>query len=324
MNWLDKIRLSSPWKYKAPLLIAFPYLVILNEGIPFNQAIQCIGLSFMTIIGIAAFGYFTNDISDRKVDSLAGKANHMVGRSVFQIILLLFFSLMVALLPWIWLPKDDISVLLISVELLAFVLYAFKPFRFKERAYLGLLFDMMYAHLIPTLLAYHTFNLIAHSSAFTDDSILYAILAWQIFLGLRNILYHQYRDAENDSLSNVKSDALSIGKDRTLKWIKTFVGLELISLLLVTVFLCKITFVPLIAWGVYMLSERKRILAHNDFKSWLYFVSDKFNLLWFPVCILAELAILDPRFMSLLGLHLILFDSVILEYLRIFLRRLKR
>src|SRR5262249_57433548 len=107
----------------------------------------------------------------------------------------------VALLPWLYLPLHWENGSLLGFELLLFVLYAFPPFRLKERGMLGLFADALYAHAIPAVLAVMTFSLMANRAY---DHLTWFVLAlglWQFFLGVRNIVLHQLKDFDGDTRS---------------------------------------------------------------------------------------------------------------------------
>jgi 4-hydroxybenzoate polyprenyltransferase len=70
-----RLRLSNPWNYKVPVLIAVTYLVMLHAGFDWVEGWVGFAFSVCTIIGIAGFGYLSNDLGDRDADRKAGKAN---------------------------------------------------------------------------------------------------------------------------------------------------------------------------------------------------------------------------------------------------------
>ena len=116
---------------------------------PIKDGFLSIGAALATTIGFVGFAYLTNDLADRKKDALAGKLNGTASLSNSTIAILILAFLSSALLPWLYLPIDHVSVACITAELALFVLYAFPPFRLKERGILGVFTDALYAHAIP-------------------------------------------------------------------------------------------------------------------------------------------------------------------------------
>src|SRR5687768_476539 len=70
-----KLRLSNPWNYKVPFLLSIPYLVLLVGGYNEGKSFYAILASLSVIIGIAGFGYLTNDLGDRQKDQMINKEN---------------------------------------------------------------------------------------------------------------------------------------------------------------------------------------------------------------------------------------------------------
>ena len=170
--------------------MAFKYFLLLVGKVDPFHATMSFFAAIATTIGFMGFGYLTNDLADRKKDALAGKSNGTRNLSSTWVVLLLVTFLATALLPWIYLPMDWISWLCIIVELVLFVLYAFPPFRLKERGFLGVITDALYAHVVPGFLASWTFYLVGneHYSHFWIFAI--ALVIWQFFwCEIRHIFY---------------------------------------------------------------------------------------------------------------------------------------
>ena len=141
-----RIRLSQPWRNKAPVLITFPYLALYLAEIPFKESFPYLILSVITIVGIAGIGYFLNDITDLASDREAGKTNAFSEVSLKGIIALALTLVSLAFLPWFFFPMDQLSWILIVGEIMVFALYSVKPFRFKRIVFLAPLLDAAYAH----------------------------------------------------------------------------------------------------------------------------------------------------------------------------------
>lgn len=310
-----KLRLNNPWKYKVPLLIGFCYFILLAGNIEPYIAVMSFFAAIATTVGFMGFGYLTNDLSDRKKDALAGKSNGTTNLSRASIVLLFITFLAIAILPWIYLPLDRISIICIVVELMLFVLYAFPPFRLKERGFLGVITDALYAHVIPGFLASWTFYLIGNKEYDLFFYFALTLSIWQLISGIRNITSHHYKDFENDQASGTKTFASEIGKEKVYQIMrKIFIPLEVISVLVFLfvvqleidfLFLAIILFL-ILAWSNYHKGEAETKVKHftNTFL-------DDFYRYWFPYIILFGLVLRDFDYWSILLFHVLIFHPFI-------------
>lgn len=282
------------------------------ELISAKEAIEFIALSFVTIIGIAGFGYIVNDLSDKDQDQKAGKPNHIGQMSALNTSIILVIMLGLAFSPWLVFPTDTLSFVLLSTEVCLFIVYSLPPFRLKEKGLLGVVCDSLYAHVVPTTLALYTFYLIGHNEIFRNTYLILPILVWQFVLGIRNILYHQTIDYENDIESGTKTYITMKGDGFGKRWIK---NLQFIESILLACFLSFFAFeyhwLPLF---IFLLHKSFMILKIDD--GWklnerLYHLSDNFNLHWLPIIFLALLIGWDLSFLWLLLIHLLFFDNVL-------------
>ncbi|MCJ8288273.1 MAG: glycosyltransferase [Crocinitomicaceae bacterium] len=318
----QKLRLSNPWRYKVPLLIAFCYFLLFAGDVhPFTAALSILA-ALGTTIGFMGFGYLTNDLADRKKDLLAGKPNGTTKLSSVSISLLVLTFLSIAILPWIYLPMDRISVICIITELVLFVLYAFPPFRLKERGFLGVITDSLYAHVVPGFLASWTFYLVGGEHYQNFFYFATSLSIWQLFSGIRNIISHHYKDYENDQASGTKTFATQIGKEKVYKLMsRVFIPLEVISVLVfLFVIQLEIDFLVIVllvflfvAWSNYRKGESETPAKHftNTFL-------DRFYIHWFPYLILFSLAFGLLDFWGITLLHILIFHPSIGRVLRRF------
>lgn len=306
-----KLRLSKPWKYKVPLIIAFAYFLLLVGNVDPFHATMSFFAAIATTIGFMGFGYLTNDLADRKKDELAGKSNGTSNLSSISIVLLLLTFLAAALLPWMYLPMDGISWLCIILELVLFVLYAFPPFRLKERGFFGVIADALYAHVVPGFLASWTFYLVGneHYEHFWIFAIVLTV--WQFFSGCRNILSHHYLDFDNDQASGTKTVATGIGKEKVHQLMtRVFIPLEVLSLLFfLAIVQLKIDYLVLVvllflmlAWANFKLEtgETRVKLFTNTFL-------DRFYIHWFPYIQLFSIAFCMCDYWWILVFHVLIF-----------------
>lgn len=318
--WLrDRLRLGRPWKYKGPFLISIPYFLIAVGHIPFPEALLAIVCALTTIIGIAGFGYLSNDWADREKDKLAGKPNALAGMPGGVVLGLLLFLLLMALLPWVlYFPVTWHSGVLLGAEFLLFIVYALPPFRFKEKGFAAVLCDAGYAHAVPALLAAWTFFLIGDRSWPHFELWLIGLGIWQFCLGMRNIVLHLELDYDSDLQSGTRTWPVVSGLDR-VKWIqrRVLVPLELLSFAFMVVLYS--LEIPSF-WGLYggyllfMLWNLRYHSRHpfpQNLKQRLTVWLDYFYVEWIPVVILVHLSWPDYRLLLLLLLHTILFPNAI-------------
>ncbi len=195
-----KLRLSHPWRYKAPVLLACVYMVFIKKQASLSEMAPWLGLSLLTIVGIAGIGYLINDFSDRQSDSKAGKPNFFEGASWLRVAFSVLTLTILALGPWYFFPMDRLSWILLIGELVCFVIYALSPFRLKKNIWIAPVLDALYAHVLPALLATHTFLLIIEA----DFSYLhlFALSLWQLILGIRLLINHLIEDRPHDLLNH--------------------------------------------------------------------------------------------------------------------------
>jgi 4-hydroxybenzoate polyprenyltransferase len=318
-----KLRLSKPWRYKAPFLISVPYFFLLVGGFQPLDGLEAIGWSFMTILGIAGFGYWANDFSDRDDDRKAGKANAFEGMPLWQAFGLLGILLSAAVLPWVFFfPIRPITIILLGAEFGLFILYSLPPFRFKERGFLGVLADSGYAHVVPALLAAATFQAMAPETVPHFGIFLMCLGVFQGFLGLRNIMLHQLGDFDHDLASKTRTWVVTLGLDRGWQVVKfIFFPLEclgFVAYLGALSWLGKEQVSTIVIGGAYpvflilafwQLHFWYRKPLQGTFQQWLSRLLDEFYVEWLPVCILGLMVWKDALFWPLAIIHFVVFPN---------------
>lgn len=325
-----KLRLSKPWKYKAPLILTFTYFFILTGNVSHQEFINTFLAAIMTVIGFSGIGYLTNDLSDRKKDEKTGKQNSITGLSTLQIFFIGIFLTAVALLPWLYLPVDRISIFLIGSELLLFIIYAFPPFRLKEKGFLGLIVDALYAHVVPSLLASWTFYLVANASYELFIPFIIALGTWQLMSGIRNILSHQIVDFENDKKSGTHTWVTKKGVVKAEKLMKNvLIPLEIITFLGFLFFIQKeINYFIFILIGFLILAYRSYAKVDETEKSVLrkQFTNiflDDFYIKWLPIIVLSGIMFIETEVRTVLILHLLLFQQQLQKVVFDFIHKIK-
>ncbi len=323
-----KLRLSNPWKYKVPFLITIPYLVLLlNEG-TLGNIIKPILCSILIIIGIAGIGYLTNDLGDKEKDGIIKKENATQAISVPTIVALFVFFLALSIGPWFYLPMNKYSYWLLTLQFVFFFLYSFKPFRFKERGFLGVITDALYGHLNPAILAAYTFYLIIGNSFQFFNPFLLSLALWQFFLGIRNIVFHQIQDYEKDIQSSTNTFVTNIGEQRAINLAQLYLIPIEIFLFLGFAFLISyfnpylIVFIVLY-WVAKFILSIKRIRTMN-YRQKAYLFLDDLYIKWIPLLVLLLLCLKSKLYIPLLILHFVLFQSEIKSYILKTLRKIFR
>lgn len=320
-----KLRLSNPWNYKVPVLITVPFLIFLMAKFAFLDALIAYSWSICTIVGIAGFGYLSNDFGDRKTDLLAGKENLLANMSFANILLLLLLFLTLALLPWfIFFPLNKLTGILLGAEFFLFLVYILPPFRLKERALLGVLTDSLYAHVNPVILAALTFEALAKNKIMGFELIFGSMALWQLFLGMRNILLHQIKDHENDLKSGIKTFSTQFGLEKANFWVgQVFAPLEVIAFLCFLGILGLYTLLPFVAWPIYLFWALLQKGHPKSLRAWLYQYLDDFYIQWLPIIILVAVSFYEPKMLLFLLLQILLFKSAFANTRDRFFRKMK-
>lgn len=312
--FIKKLRLIKPWRYKLPLLFSFCYLAILIGNKDYSSANIILLISIVSSIGFVAAAYFLNDLGDRKSDAIQGKENSTVGLNSLLIAIIVSCFVSLAIIPWLWIPFDRVSIAIIIAELLLFYAYSIKPFRLKERGFLGILADAFYAHLLPAILAFYTFILWTNIEA---KALLFQFIflgIWQSISGIRNIISHQIADFENDKKSEQKTWIQKIGIDNAETTIKRMLFLESFTFLIFlfsfwfyypVILISYLTFIILRVLSYTKNFKASKLSSRKFFSN--YFLDD-FYILFFPVIVLFALLWESASYWIVLVSHLLLFN----------------
>lgn len=205
MKWLETIRYSEWWVNKLCPLLALGYATILMNGGPFLRGALFLAFLLFSIANGAAYVCFINDITDIREDLVCGKRNRMIGvprrlRWILPVACLLVGA------PFLYILWPDwLSMVLYPLPCIAFSLYSFEPFRLKRRGFWGVLADASGSHLFPSL------YIVSAMSFYTAGRLNWvwfgAVAVWSLCYGLRGILWHQFRDRDNDLKAGVNTFA---------------------------------------------------------------------------------------------------------------------
>lgn len=318
------LRAHRWWDTQLPVMMAPVYLVLAgaDPAPPVMTTLGSLALFLLASVGIAGFGHLFNDLFDVEQDAESGASNLAAGRSVTRLAATFALVLLIAWLPWFWLPTSRSVWALLGVEFALFVLYSIPGVRLKERGILGPVADALYSWTISTAVAMLVF---ARLGGVVVPGWLSALLAgWAFVLGLRHILTHQIEDAGRDQAAGMTTFVTGLG------WMPTFRILErvllpaelllFLALLLVTGRGAPIVPIGFSIWaGLVVARERDRTVdprwmsGREPAIHRLFFLNitllQRFYTLWFPLLALAHLVARHPAYVLLAILHLALFEN---------------
>lgn len=197
---LSLVTRSTDWRLSfVPFIIGCVYLWIYIFNVPLESgSLKLFFFSLMTTFGFASLGYFINEFFDKKTDKAAGKINKLSLLKPGQQFFLFVSCLLITFVPWLWLPADSITWLLISAELILFLLYSLPFPRLKSVPYLSGFVDSFYAYVVPLTLSFYTYRLYSGAEL---HGFIFLFAAAVFFIGYRNITVHHINDIFKDKLS---------------------------------------------------------------------------------------------------------------------------
>lgn len=318
-----RLRLSEPWRYKAPFLMSVPYFMLFAASASFAKSLITILWSLCTIAGIAGFAYLSNDIFDRAADRAAGRPNGTTDLPAWAAALAFSAFLGAALAPWIFYFVDVVSLSLLIAEFLLLLAYSVPPLRLKQRGGLGVAADALYAHVIPALLAAYAFYVVTGRTYGRFPAFVAMLGTWQLCVGLRSVVTHQLADAEHDRAARISTYVIRRGEQASMRLIAFVLApLELAAWAAFTAVAAAT--IPLLAagWVAYAAVTGLIVKVHlgQPLREPLCDRLDRFlneyYLRWLPLAVLLALCIRDPRMIALLVLHLVLFRNGLTPLLR--------
>ncbi len=316
-----KYRTSEWWKPKAGLILSSIYLSVLINDVSLWDTFIYLPPALITILGIGILGHLINDFFDLSSDKQANKMNRLENKSFFEILAYLFFSFLLAFTPWLVLPVDNWVIIMLIVEVILLILYAIPYIRLKERGFLGLVTDSLYAYVVPPILAFYTFSMLGISSFEFTYFTLFAFL-WLFFAGVYNLAIHQIEDFDNDSISQTKTWAVKIGKERAFVISKKlFWNLKVVFLFVfsISIFpynrLAGVLLILAILFKLATVFNNVSLKKHysNTNIQYLQYVNFHYHK-WLTYLILGILVFYQYEFLILVAIHIMLFDFGKIRY----------
>ena len=174
-NVLKITRLRDWGKYLIPFWLGFAFLSVYINEIPFKQAIILISLLTISIIAMASYGYILNDFFDIEDDRKAGKQNSSKHLSKTTKIVYVIIFLVLALLPWLFLPFAYLNFGLFILQLLLLAMYPIPPIRLKKYVLTGVITDALYNSVVIVFVI--IFTLFDHAGKLiSNKAIILALL----------------------------------------------------------------------------------------------------------------------------------------------------
>jgi len=192
------IRYNDWWLYKIPPLLTVFYTTIYLYGYCISDNWKNILRLLFIISSSAIYVSIINDITDKKIDLIAGKSNLFSSMSEINVNLILTLTIFLQIYVLIYLNDYGYSKYWYLFSLLAYSLYSIPPFRFKERKYFGILSDALGAHSFPSIaIIMFVFSI---NKLEPDFIWVLTVFLWSLSYGLRGIIWHQFKDKEADEL----------------------------------------------------------------------------------------------------------------------------
>ena len=325
MSFIQNIqqRLLGNVLYKFSLIFCSIYVVLF-----YGNNLECdilfyLFISILVSIGIAGLGYVMNDIKDFKDDLQNNKPNLFNKFSKSQSVLLVVLFALLSIFPWLYLPTDKYTFYLLVIEFLLFFVYAFPPFRLKEKGFLGIITDALYAQVVPSLLAVYTFSKISNTILNVKLIVLYS--AWLLLVGIRNIIKHQVEDFDNDKNTKTKTFVTIYGIEYSKKIsLKYLFPIEFILFTSLLITIKTPYFIALLGYLLYttiLFIKRNKTTEIDSF----YFINtrifNEFYEIHLPIILLVCFCFSNAIFIFILGFNLLIFSPIYLSYLKGFLNK---
>jgi hypothetical protein len=336
------LRAHRWWDTQLPVMLAPVYYIFAasEPAPPLMTALGALALFLIASVGIAGFGHLVNDLFDVEQDVASGASNLVAGRSPLRLAGTFILVLLMAWVPWRWLPTPPAVWTLLGLEFALFVLYSVPGVRLKERGLLGPIADALYSWTISTAVALLVFARLGAAAVPAWASALLA--AWAFVLGLRHILTHQIEDAGRDQAAAMTTFVTRHG------WMPTFRILERVLLPAEGLLFLAITLVigidaPLVPIGFLLWTALVVVRERDRAVAWpaaaestpaihrLFFLNitllQRFYTLWFPLLTLVLLVTRHPAYLLLAILHVLVFENGLAVFARTdlpdFLRRFR-
>lgn len=309
-------RMTEWWRPKAGTILSLLVFYLLLWDVPFSDGWKLLAFSIMTLIGFGLLGYLLNDWADIPYDRKANKTNLVDGIPPFFRWIILIGLLVVSIIPWFVYFKTDMwSWILIGLQICLQLAYPLPPIRLKNYPIAAIITDSLYAFVVPTILAWHTFDLTSQLNDNQGQLLHFGFLGiWMFAMAVRHILNHHVSDRQNDLRSGTPNVAIRFQPRSIRSFIQSILfPIEIFaSLAFFASLLRESGFLPLVFLVIVSLFGAKHLKPSHPFfsvgfsKTWL----DHFAVfvLGFLSCVL--LSISEPSYLFVAILFLVLFTDL--------------
>lgn len=307
-----------------PVMLSGVYCVLTLSPITpsARQTIGTLLLFFIASIGIGGFGHLVNDLFDVDQDLASGADSLIANRQTFKVVRKFLIVILLAWLPWLWLPSNPLILSLLILEFVLFLCYSMPPIRLKDRGALGLIADSLYSYTISNAVALLVFAKLAQFQMPIWFTGLW--VAWSFTVGLRQILGHQIEDLSRDQLAGIRTFVSIHG------WKQSFAILERLLLPIETSFFVTILifisrnspaiipgfllFTVLVLWKQHLTGIRPVFdLLQSPSTERLFFINNtllhRFYTQCMPLLAIVPLILKNPQYFTLAVMHYALFQN---------------
>lgn len=289
------LRLKS-WWMKMAMFLCLVYSSFLFESISTTQVL----IAFIGLLLGAVWASIINNFCDVREDLISNKPNKFIGLSKLKAYFIITAVIVLGLSYMLFLIADLQTKVFYVLSWLCIFLYSYQGIRFKEIPYFDLLFDGLGTQLFPALF------ILSFCGKITLTT--FSACLWLFFsMGVRSLIVHQNRDYKVDKLAGLKNFSNSVAPVKKSRFLSMLIVLEIFTFLGYLFGLSKSVFISmiliLVVYLIWILIFRDKWSFFNSGKR--LFLFDIYYLL--PIVILVNLAIIDIKYMYILGVHIAIF-----------------
>lgn len=244
----------SDWKqmqFQLVLTMALLWALFYNSA--FSSFVHPFFYLLVTALLVGCTAYYINDVFDIEKDRIAGKYNFASKHSRLQQLAILTVLVISTFTLWYFHNGKTIILQLLIAEFIALFLYSNPITRLKEKPFLSILLDALYAFVIPGAIVILT---LISATEWTYHHTIFIV--WLLFVGIRGILNHHVIDYENDLLSSTQTTATRYGKDKIL-----LINKVLIASLELILFTCLTYQIHWIVCSIFLMHATFQIVKHR-------------------------------------------------------------
>ena len=207
-----------------------PLGLILLSGTGLKPPVR-LGVSLLLVYAVISKGLSSiliNDLTDREIDRRAGKERWIASLPLPAAIMIPAVLLTSSFLALIKAGGELLVLASFAATALLGILYSLKPARFKERGVWGILAYSFSAAILNALVPWALFR----PAAYLLPLLLIVILAEKLV----QILFHQINDFDSDSADGVKSFAVTAGREKSERTLRSVLDIAVAADLVVVLY----------------------------------------------------------------------------------------